>query len=210
MNSDELKQVWQSQGTGGRLTVDADVLLRTFRRSKQDFISTVFLGEGLMILGLVLMAALFVGGGILGLREGLPVKGVWGFFSLAFVCLAIAGYKGWDRFRQMKHRATASDPIRACLEENLDWVRHEIRLWNQQVLWWYLLPLAVGVLLLVFSVQWAVGGFGALVVVSNLPVVLGTAAFLWVAQWFCRWYVRRYYEPRQRELESLLQSLQSN
>jgi hypothetical protein len=110
----------------------------------------------------------------------------------------------------MKRRATVSDPVQACVEENLDWVRHEILLWSRQVLWWYLLPLAVGELLLVFSVRCAVDGLEALWHPSNLADVLGAAAFLWAGRWFCRWYARKYYEPRERELESLLQSLQSN
>jgi hypothetical protein len=209
MNPDELKQVWQLQHTRPRLSVDADLLLQEFRRNKQQFISTVFFGESLLILGLVILAALFVGGGILGLRE-LPVKALWGFFSLGFICLAIPAYKAFDRIRQMKRRATVSDPVQACVEENLDWVRHEIRLWSRQVLWWYLLPLVAGELLLVFSVCCAVDGLEALWRPSNLANVLGAAVFLWAGRWFCRWYARKYYEPRERELESLLQSLQSN
>ena len=134
---------------------------------------------------------------------------LWGCFSFACVCLAIAGYKGWDRFHQVQRRATASDPIQACLEENLDWLRHEARLWTQ-VLWWYLLPLAIGLLVFVFSVSWAVGGLEALLSVPSLTGVFVTLGLVWVGPWFCRWYVRKYYEPRQRELESLLQDLQSD
>ena len=132
-----------------------------------------------------------------------------GCFSLACVLLAIAGYKGWDRFHQMQRRATASDPIRACLEEHLDWLRHETRLWTQ-VLWWYLLPLAIGMLVFVFSVGWAVGGLEVLLSGPSLTLVFGTLGIVWVGPWICRWYVRKYYEPRQRELESLLQDLQSD
>lgn len=210
MNPEEIKQVWQAQTTRRRLSIDADLLLQEFRRNKQHFISSVFLGESLLILGLVVMGALFMFAAVSTLRERLPALVFWGFLSQGFFCLAVGAYKGFDRLRQMRRRATASDPILACVEENLDWVRHEIRLWGQQALWWYLLPLAVGELLLVFSVRYAVGGPGALLRPSNLLDVLGAAAFLWAGRWFCRWYVRKYYEPRQRELEALLQSLQSD
>ena len=210
MNPDDLKEIWQSQRARRRLNVDADLLLQLFRRNKQDLISSVFLGESLLILGLVISAALFVGAGVATLKFKLSVKVLGGFFGAAFICLAVAAYKAFDRYRQMKRRATVSDPIRACVEENLDWVRHEIRLWSRQVLWWYLLPLAVGELLLVLSVRWEVGGVGALLGLTSLADVLAAAAFLWAAQWFCRWCARKYYEPRQRELESLLQSLQSS
>jgi hypothetical protein len=148
------------------------------------------------------------------LRKPVPVLALGGCFSFACVCLAIAGYKAWDRFHQMQRRATASDPIRACLEESLDWWRHEIRLWKQ-VLWWLFLPLAIGQLVLFVSFSWAVGGLEAIWTIPELAqvfvfFVFETIGLLWGGTWFIRWYVRRYYEPRQRELESLLQDLQSD
>ena len=209
MHPDEMKQVWQSQGTGRRLTVDADVLLQIFRRNKRHFRSMVFLGEGFMIIALIIYAAMSARFGLWLLRKGSPVLALCGCFSLACVCLAIAGYKGWDRFHQMQRRATASDPIRACLEESLDWWRHEIRLWKQ-VLWWFLLPLFIGVLVACFSVGWAAGGLEVLLSGLSLTVVFMCLGIVWGGTWFCRWYVRKYYEPRERELESLLQDLQSD
>ena len=162
-----------------------------------------------MIIALVIFAAVFAGFGLLLLRKGLPVLALCGCFSLACACLAIAAYKGWDRFHQMQRRATASDPVRACLEENLDWLRHETRLWTQ-VLWWYLLPLAIGLLVFDVSVAWAVGGLEVLLSGPSLTIVFMCLGIVWGGTWFCRWYVRKYYEPRERELESLLQDLQSD
>lgn len=207
MNPDEMKQVWQSQGTGRRLTVDADVLLPIFRRNQRHFRSMILLSEGFIIIALVIYAALSAGFGLLLLRKGLPVLALCGCFSLACVLLAIAGYKAWDRFHQMQRRATASDPIRACLEEHLDWLRHETRLWTK-VLWWYLLPLAIGMLVFDFSVAWAVGGLETLLSGPSLTLVFLFLGLLCIGPWLCRWYVRKHYEPRQRELESLLQDLQ--
>ncbi len=209
MNLDEMKQVWQSQGTERRLTVDADVLLPIFRRNKRHFRSAIFLGEGFIIIALVIYAAMSVGFGLLILRKPVPVLALGGCFSLACVCLAIAGYKAWDRFHQMQRRATASDSIRACLEEHLDWLRHEIRLWKQ-VLWWLLLPLAIGILVCAFSLGWAAAGLEGLLCGPSLTVVFMCLGIVWGGTWICRWYVRKYYEPRTRELESLLQDLQSD
>ncbi len=209
MHPDEMKQVWQSQGTGRRLTVDADVLLPIFRRNQRHFRLMIFLSEGFIIIALVIYAAMSVGFGLLILRKPVPVLALAGCFSFACVCLAIAGYKAWDRFHQMQRRATASDPIRACLEESVDWWRHEIRLWKQ-VLWWLWLPLAIGILVCVFSIGWAAGGLEVLLSGLSLTVVFLILGIVWGGTWFCRWYVRKYYEPRQRELESLLQDLQSD
>ena len=209
MHPDEMKQVWQSQGTGRRLTVDADVLLQIFRRNKQHFSSSVLLSEGFIIIALVIFAAMSVGFGLLILRKPVPVLALGGCFSFACVCLAIAGYKAWDRFHQMQRRATASDPIRACLEESVDWWRHEIRLWKQ-VLWWLWLPLAIGIFVCAFSIGWAAGGLEVLLSGLSLTVVFLILGIVWGGTWICRWYVRKYFEPRQRELESLLQDLQSD
>ena len=213
MHPDEMKQVWQSQGTGRRLTVDADVLLQIFRRNQRHFRSYVILWEGVMILGWVIMAAVIARFGLLLFRKGLPVWALCGCFSLPCVLLAIASYKGWDRFHQMQRRAAASDPVRACLEENLDWLRHETRLWTQ-VLWWYLLPLAIGVLVCAFSVGWAAGGLEGLLSGPSLTavfiIVFVLLGLLWGGPRYGRWYVRKHYEPREHELESLLEDLQSD
>ncbi len=209
MHPDEMKRVWQSQGTGRRLTVDADVLLQIFRRNKRHFSSSVLLSEGFIVVALVVYAALSVGFGLFFLRKPVPVLALGGCFSFACVCLAIAAYKAWDRFHQMQRRATASDPIRACLEESLDWWRHEIRLWKQ-VLWWLLLPLTIGILVCAFSLGWAAAGLEGLLSGPCLTVVFMCLGIVWGGTWSIRWYVRKYYEPRQRELESLLQDLQSD
>ncbi len=207
---DELKGLWQSQATPRHVKLDADLVLKEFRRNKQHFVSSVLFFESLLILGLIVMSVLFAVAGSLSLRGNLPWPVLLGFFSLAVICLAVAAYKGFDRFRLMRRRAVVSDPILACLEQQLMWVRHEIHLWNQQALWWYLLPLALGELVLVLSVRYAAGGLEALLTPSNLVDLLVNMAFVCAAQWFFRWWVRTYYAPREQELTSLIQSLQSS
>ena len=74
----------------------------------------------------------------------------------------------------------------------------------------FLLPLAICVLVCAFSLGWAAAGLEALLSGLSLTVVFMLLGIVWGGTWFCRWYVRKYYEPRQRELESLLQDLQSD
>ena len=73
-----------------------------------------------------------------------------------------------------------------------------------------MLPLAIGILVCAFSLGWAAAGLEGLLCGPSLTVVFVTLGLVWVGPWFCRWYVRKYYEPCQRELESLLQDLQSD
>ncbi len=206
---DDLKRVWQSQSSRSPLRVDADLLLQEFRRSRRRLISGVLFYESLLLLGLVVMGVLFIVGGLWAWRE-LPRSAVWGLFFLGCVLFGVAGYKILDRIRQMRRHPAASDAVAACVEEQLDWVRHEARLWGREALWWYLVPLAVGERLLIWSVRYAAGGPSALLTVPSMLGVLETVAFICAAQWFLRWIVRRYYAPRQAELESLLQNLRAN
>jgi len=209
MNPDELKSAWQAQASQYRLTIDADVLLQQFRRNKRSFTTSILWGESALVLGLGIVAAFFVDFGIHALREGLPWQAPWAFFLLALICVVVAGFKVFDRVQQMKWRPPVSDPILACVEEDLHRVRHEIRRWSKEALWWYLLPINAGAMILaIVCLSLVTGGWDALFSLLSLGFAIG--AFTWAQNWFLRWYVRRYYEPRRQELEALLQSLKSN
>ena len=160
-----------------------------------------------MILGWVVMAFGFIGFSIYMVRHGAPWEAMSGFFLLGIILLAIAAYTALDRFRQMR-RVSLSAPVLACAEESLALVRHEIQLWGN-VLWWYLLPLALGVEASVLAFAWTVEGVHWLV--SPLAfTMLGILVILTLGgSWFCRWYVHTYYEPRRQELEALVRELKS-
>jgi hypothetical protein len=86
-------------------------------------------------------------------------------------------------------------------------VEHQIWL-LRHVLWWGLLPLAFSVLPFVGQVAWQgrSGGWGTALVVSSVVafVVIVFAGVYWLNQYA----VRCELEPRRRELETLLISLE--
>lgn len=213
MNPDELKAVWQSQTARRRITIDADVLLQQLRRTKSSLSSSIFWGELFLILGLLVMACFFAGGSVWAMRQNpeMPSRSFYGFFLFALVLVAVAGYKGCERVRYMKRRPSFSDPILSCAEETLDLVRHEIRLWSMGVLWWYLLPLALGSSLTILYGVWVVRSVGVREGLSSLTLesLVIAIIFPFAGLRFCRWCVRKYYEPRRRELEELLASLKN-
>ena len=101
-----------------------------------------------------------------------------------------------------------SAPVLACAEESLALVRHEIQLWGN-VLWWYLLPLGLGVEAAFLAGMCTLEGVHGLV----SPIALAGHGFLVIltlgGSWFCRWYLRTYHEPRRQELEALVRELKS-
>jgi hypothetical protein len=205
---DELKSAWKAQPLPRQITMNAEVLLQQIRRNKATFTSSILWGEGFMILGFVVYAFMCIGFGIFCMvRRGPPWEAMSGMFLLGIISLAIAAYKALDRFRHLR-RVSLSAPVLACAEESLALVRHEIQLWNN-VLWWLLLPLALGVEAAVVAIMCTVEGVHGLV----SPMALAMLGFLVIltlgGSWFSRWYVHTYYEPRQQELEALLRELKS-
>ncbi len=204
---DELKSAWKAQPLPRQITMNAEVLLQQIRGNKARFTSEILWSAVFMILGWVVMAFGIIGFGIFCMvRRGAPWEAMSGFFLLGIILLAIAAYTALDRFRQMR-RVSLSAPVLACAEENLALVRHEIQLWGN-VLWWYLLPLALGVEASVLALAWTQGVHW---LVSPLALrMLGFLVILTLGgSWFSRWYLHTYYEPRRQELEALLRELKS-
>ncbi len=204
---DELKSAWKAQPLPRQITINADVLLQQIRGNKARFTSEILWSTMFMILGWVVMAFGIIGFGIFCMvRRGAPWEAVSGFFFLGIISLAIAAYTALDRFRYMR-RVSLSAPVLACAEESLALMQHEIQLWSN-VLWWLLLPLALGVEASVLALAWAKGVHW---LVSPLALrMLGIMVIITLGgSWFSRWYVHTYYEPRRQELEALVQELKS-
>ena len=207
---DELKSVWNAQTLPRRITLNTEVLLQQIRGNKARFTSEILWSAVFMILAWVVMAFGFIGFGIYKVRHGAPWEAMSGLFLLGIILLAIAAYTARDRFRLMRlmRRVSPSAPVLACAEESLALVRHEIQLWGN-VLWWYLLPLALGIEAAVLAIICTVEGVHGLVYPLALEM-LGILVILTLGgSWFSRWYVHTYYEPRRQELEALVRELKS-
>lgn len=207
---DELKSAWKAQPLPRQITISADVLLQQLRRNKARFTSEILWSTVFMILGWVVVAFGVIGFGVHLLRRGVPWEATSGVFFLGIILLGIAAYTAYtalDRSRQMR-RVSLSAPVLACAEESLALMRYEIQLWGN-VLWWLLLPLALGVEAAVLAIMCTVEGVHGLVSPMALAM-LGIMVIITLGgSWFTRWYVHTYYEPRRQELEALVQELKS-
>jgi hypothetical protein len=207
---DELKSVWNAQPQPRQITIKTDVLLQQIRGNKARFTSEILWSAVFMILAWVVFAFGFIGFSIYKVWHGAPWEAMSGMFLLGIIHLAIAAYTARDRFRLMRlmRRVSLSAPVLACAEESLALVRHEIQLWGN-VLWWYLLPLDLGVAAMVLAIVCTVEGVLELAYPLALKM-LGLMVIITLGgSWFSRWYLHTYYEPRRQELEALVRELKS-
>jgi hypothetical protein len=206
---DELKSAWKAQPLPRQITINADVLLQQLRGNQARFTAEILWSAVFMILGWVVVAFGVIGFGVHLLRRGVPWEATSGVFFLGIIFLAIAAYTAYtalDRSRQMR-RVSLSAPVLACAEESLALMQYEIRLWSN-VLWWLLLPSALGVEAVALGFAWTLGVHW---LVSPLALrMLGIMVIITLGgSWFSRWYVHTYYEPRRQELEALVRELKS-
>lgn len=199
MNPDELKEVWRTQLTGRRVTLNADIVLRELERSKSHFEATILWRDMREVGAAVFVAAFFLWFGI--------KDHAWPPLVLAALCAGVAVFMVVDRFLQRKRRPTYSDPLLACVEESLAQINHQIWL-LKNVFWWYLLPLGVGCALSWGQVSWTLLKAG-LWRLKDLVIPLVGVLFYWGIYRLNQWAVKKDLEPRRQELETLLQSLRA-
>ncbi len=199
MNPDELQQLWRSQMTGRRLTIDANVLLQQVQWNKEQFEATIFWRDvrevGVCLLGIPLWIWL-------GLKEALP----WTWYLCIPTLLWVAGFMVADRMRQRRRQPKPGDPLRECIESSLAQVEHQIWL-LRNVVWWYLLPPGVALGAFFAQCAWIARDTIWLAELVMAGVVGVAALIFWGVYRLNRDAVRDDLEPRRQELQALIASL---
>ncbi len=200
MDPDNFKQAWQTQKSETRLTIDAELLLKEVRRNQQYLTAIIFWRDVREIGISLLMVPLWL---YLGVKQSLP----WTWYLTVPALLWIAGYMLADRMRHKRQPPEPGEPLRQRVESSLAQVEHQIWL-LRNVLWWYLLPLALAMLAFFGQAAWKEreGGWWTALAVSAV-VALGVGVLAGV-YWLNQYAVRCELEPRRRELEALLMSLE--
>ncbi len=200
MNPDDFKQAWQRETSQTRLTIDAERLLEELRRKQKCFTAMIFWRDVREIGVSVLMVPLWL---YLGVKHSSP----WTWYMAVPVLLWIAGFMLADRIRHKRQLPEAGEPLRQHVESSLAQVEHQIWL-LRHVFWWALLPLAVAMLAFFGQGAWQerAGGWWTALAFS-VATALGVLV-LGVVYWLNQYAVRAGLEPRRRELETLLISLE--
>jgi CubicO group peptidase (beta-lactamase class C family) len=200
MNPDELKKMWQTQTSPGRLTIDADVLLRQLERNKQHFEALIFwrdtreVGVALLLVPVILW---------MGVKGPFP----WTFFLTIPAMLWVAGFMLADRLLQKRRQPRPGDPLRDCLERSLAQVEHQIWL-LRNMFWWYLLPPGAAMAAFFGHLSWLTwaGGWPARLIMAGVIAVI--TLVLWGVYRLNQNCVRKELEPRRDELSALIANLE--
>lgn len=206
MTFDELREKWQGQPSSARLTVDADMLFKEVQRNKRWFESTVFWRDVReIVVGIAVM--------IFFLYHGLKGS-VWELILLALLVAGVVLFLIGDRVVQKKKCPKFGESLRDCVQSSLEQVAHQIWL-LKNVLWWYLLPLGVGIGVFVLGVVLdSLQHFNGKVLTISLVFLFSYLVFVFLLYWGIYWLnqraVRKELIPRKQELEQLLDGLKSS
>lgn len=183
------------------LTVDSDLLLREVKRNKEHFESTIFWRD-VREVGVSFILAVFF------LYQGVKFN-LWSLYIPVLACIFVGVFMVIDRVIQKGKLPKPSDSLAGCIKISLAQVEHQIWL-LRNVLWWYLLPFAIGVALFWGHVGWRVhhdSGAG-LIFIGGCFVGL---IILYTGVYYLNQYaVRKGLVPRKQELESLLKNLDND
>jgi hypothetical protein len=198
MNPDNVQQAWQSSQTGPAL--DAESLLTEVRRQERLFAATIFWRDFREVGVALVTIPVWI---LLGVRSSAP----WTWYLAIPALVWIAGFMLVDRWRH-RQRPTADQPLIECLTSSLVEVDHQIWL-LQNVWWWYLLPLALFLLVFLGESSWQERSGGWLTAVALGLALVVVSIVLSGVYWLNQMAVRSNLEPRRRELATLLHSLQA-
>jgi hypothetical protein len=198
VNFEELQSAWQSQGAPS-LTLKADLVLKEVEHNRRHFLRTIFWRDVREVGTAVVLAPVFFYWAIT-FRD-------WMTCLPGLACLGVAIFMLVDRWLQRKKQAAKSDPLRTCIESSLAQVNHQIWL-LKNVLWWYLLPIGLSLEIVFVCSAWRFRALGLWRgVLPSIGMALGCLLLYWGIYWINQLAVRKSLEPRRKELESLLASL---
>jgi hypothetical protein len=199
MDPDNFKEVWKTQSSQTRLTIDADLLVKEVQRNERYFAATIFWRDVREVGVALVLVPIWI---LLGTWSSLP----WTWYLTVPVMLWIAGFMLVDRLRHNQRVPESGEPLRRRVESSLAQLEHQIWL-LRNVFWWYLLPIALAVLAFFSQVTWQQRSGGWLTAVA-LGLVVAIAVIVLAGVYRLNQYaVRSELEPRRRELESLLAGL---
>lgn len=208
MNFEDLQKSWQSQDSAKKLSLNAEVVLAEVRRNQQQFRATILRRDLAEISVAAVLVPIFI---VLGMFNG------WPLFLCAFGCFVVGAYFAVDRWRQRRKSPESHHSLKDCVGASLVEVNHQIWL-LKNVLWWYLLPIYVPLMIFFGWCVWHLPNSSAVLAARiamigvKLVVFLVAGVFVTALYWGIYWLnqsaVKKRWEPRRRELESLLNEIE--
>jgi hypothetical protein len=199
MEFEELQSAWQSQAPVALPAINFELLLQEVRRNQRQLESTLFLRDAIEISIGLMLTVFFLWVAI--------SKGHWSFAICASGCLFVSIFLMVDRTLQRRWRFTADAPLKNSIDASLKQVQHQIWL-LRNIFWWYILPVAIGLSAVICSFTWQQRAAGRLPGIGLALYGLFCLLTCWGVYWLNQRAVRLNFDPRRKELETLLTTLQ--
>lgn len=196
MNFNELAEIWHSQDDQPLVINEEKVVeaLRKEHRKEEKLLLRLNIQE----ISASLLLFLFFG------YFGFVVKtGQWAFFSAAILCLGIGLFMFGSTRRQRRKESSFGDSVKDQLGKAISQAKHREWLYCN-IFWWYLLPCLFGWGVVTFEIMLKDG-------VEISEIIYLTVCFIFFA-WVYRANRRiaiNKYVPRRKQLEAMLQDLES-
>ena len=200
MDLDKYQQAWQADESRTKVTIDADLLRQEVQRNQRDFRATTASRDVREIsVALLMLPAWFYW----GVTEALP----WTWYLTIPALLWVVGYILVYRMRHKQEPIRPDEPLLDCVKRSLTEVDDQIWL-LRNVFWWYLLPIAVPVM--IFTVHLSLlkaKHWTDALVDANAFVLVFFVAFFYLLYYLNQRAVDTQLQPRRQELLDLLASL---
>jgi hypothetical protein len=196
---DELKKAWQSQASPQRLTLDAALVLNEVRRNERQFAAMIYARDVREVGVALLLVRVWI-------YCGIRFSHHWTWYLVVPTLLWIAGFMIADRVRQSRRQPEPEDTLRSSIESSLAQVEHQIWL-LQNIFWWYLLPPFGAMMIWPAHLAWRSRDDGLDAVAPFAGVAFTYVLVGWFIYWLNQYAVRKALEPRRKELQALLRSL---
>ena len=206
MDIDELRDLWRSQDASDGPPFDEDAILRRCQSERRRFNRTIVWRDLREVGAAILVAAWFIFCG----SKSWPGGGIWTFHLTAASALGVSAFFIIDRVIQRRRAPLLYEAPGHCIAAYHREVTHQIWL-LRNVLWWYLLPVAIGISLPLVQMTYVATRGTAPWLVAG--VMLGVAVICAVVYYgiyqLNQHAVRTDLEPRRARLEALLHDLVS-
>ena len=204
MNFEALQKAWQCQKPGPLLTTnDPEALLQRLRCIHHASHRVNLMADTFVVVVDAILVPYF-------LSAAMRFND-WAFYVMAFACLFIGVFILADRWVQRRRRPITNETLISWAKSSQLQVRHE--LWrSKNIFWWYVLPLEIGFVSVALSAAWrgshqstANGRWTEILTAAVFALMCGLLG--WTVCWLSQRGVRKSLEPRRKELEELLASL---
>ena len=196
---DDLKKAWQSQAPPQRLTLDTALVLNEVRRNERQFAAMIYCRDVREVGVALLMVPVWI-------YCGIRFSHHWSWYLVIPTLLWIAGFMLVDRVRQRRKQPGPGDTLRGTIESSLAQVEHQIWL-LRNIFWWYLLPPFGAMIIWPAHLAWRSWDDGLDAVAGFAGVAFTYVLVVWFIYWLNQYAVRKALEPRRKELQTLLRSL---